>query len=272
MHDDEIRDEWVEKPLLEWEGKPLKAAAVCPVCKRALLMKKFTRPMTPAEAQYRGYSGMRKIEMVTHKCEDCRAPRRSHPSEFTAAELQYKAQRGEISPVVANAFIKQKREESFQRMAAARQRRKDTRIMAEWDAIIEPLNMEIESLGQQQKYARTKRDRPKVLDYVTGYREILVKMRSELRLERRKATKRPAHEMWQQFLTTYERNIIATLWNDIEFKYRNAGMRPPMAFAQYRNVDPTPASVPVVRHPMANTAAQPAHSGQKPAVNDWNDL
>lgn len=267
-------EEWYEAVVTEYEGRPLQKTALCPACGSVKPLKDFQRAMTPAEAKYRGYSGQRQVIIETEKCGACRLPRRRKPESFTTAELQRKARAGEIPQLLADNIAQQRTIEARENQRAAVKRRWDKAVVAQWQVLVDDINAELHDVRQQQRYARTKpKTHTKVLAYAKGYCDLLTKLRAELKIALRKGTKKPEHERWQDYLTTYERNIVSALWHDIEFKLRDSGLRPPHAFAMDRTSTiavPTPPPAPKTHKPpvKGGNAAQPAQGGEVPELDD----
>jgi hypothetical protein len=231
MTPDDDYEDFVENEVIQREGRPLFAAAMCTACRKIKPLKEFRRYLTPAEARYRGYSGNRRIEIESEKCGACRLPRRSKPEEFTTPELMDKAAKGYISPVTANAIAADRQRRATSAMRTGANNRWSAVRIKQWDALIDAINAELHDVRQQAKYAREKGDRPKVVTFASDYAKILVRVRADFKLERRRTSRSPEHDRWQSYVTPRERNIIAALWNDIPFKLREAGMRAPMAFS-----------------------------------------
>lgn len=278
MHDD---DDWYEAVVTEYEGRPLQKMALCPTCSLVKPIKAFQRAMTPAEAKYRGYSGERQVLIETEKCSACRLPRRRKPESFTNAELQRKARAGEIPQLLADTIAKQRAVEAVEAQRAAVRRRWDKAAAAQWQALVDDINEELHAVRQQQRYARTKaKTHGRVLAYTKGYCELLTKLRADLKIALRKGTKKPEHERWQDYFTAYERNIVAALWGDIEFKLRDAGLRPPHMFAMDRVskvVVPSPPPAPKTQRPAKGTLitspnpAAPAATAPTPQTDADDD-
>lgn len=225
-------DEWVENTLKHYDGKPLTAAALCPACRKIKPFKAFQRYMTPGEAKYRGYDPMAKVLIETEKCKDCRQPKRTQPTEFSPAELQRKAQAGHLPAHIANQIAVEKlgRARSAQRNAV--EKRWDEERQAKWEALIYEITGEINAVMQQANHAKKKGTHLKVVTYTQTYLKILRRIKADMKLAKRNKKRHAEHGRWQEYVLPYEKNQIAGVWNDIDFTFRQQGMRPPQAFAR----------------------------------------
>lgn len=225
-------EDGVESALKYHDGKPLKAAALCPACREVRPLALFQRYMTPGEAKYRGYDPMAKVLIETEKCKDCRQPKRTKPEEFSPAELQRKAKAGHLPPAIAEQVVADKLRRARGAVRGGLDNRWNDVRMAKWDALISELKVEIDALMQQANYASKKGTHTKVVAYAKGYLKILRAVKADMTLARRNKKRQPQHDRWQEYLTEYERNQIAGMWNDIDFTMRQMGLRPPQAFAR----------------------------------------
>lgn len=274
MTPDDDYEDFVENAVTHHEGQPLFAAAMCTACRKIKPIKEFRRYLTPAEARYRGYSGNRRIEIESEKCGECRLPRRSKPEEFTTPELMDKAAKGYISPVTANAIAADRQRRATSAMRTGANNRWSAVRIKQWDALIEAIDEELHAVRQQAKYARAKR-RPEVITFASDYAQILVRVRADFKLARRRTSRSPEHDRWQSYVTPRERNIISALWNDIPFKLREAGMRAPMAFAVDDRTAPSMPLAPAQTMPQpeekgtVTSSSEGQTSSEQPDGPDW---
>jgi hypothetical protein len=244
--------------------------ALCPKCQQTKPIDQFKRYLTPAEAKYRGYSGERRVQIETRNCADCRPRRRTKPESFTTAELKKKAKRGEISPVLVQLMEKTRTRKALTAQTAAANKRWDAVRIRQWTVLVEAVNAELIDLRQQRAYAKRRGDRPEVLAYVEGYAEVLMRLRADLKIALRRGNDSPQHKRWQDYLNPAERQTISDFWHAVPFAMRQAGMRPPQAFARADLVGTTmqqdmyiPAQTPTPNEPKPEKA-QPE--------TDWDDF
>ncbi len=230
----ETDDDYVENPAKHYDGVPLVAAALCPGCKSIRPMKMFQRYMTPGEAKYRGYDPMAKVLIETEKCSDCRPAKRTDPEDFTPAELRRKAELGHLPATLAEGVAQEKLRRARTAARGAVENRWNEVRMAKWDALIDAVNAELDAVMKQDSYAKRRGGKEKVSTYANTYKGILRTIRAAMKVARRRKKVQPEHDRWQDYLTDYERNQIAAVWNDIDFVFRQQGMRPPGAFAPER--------------------------------------
>ncbi len=204
------------------DGQPLTQVFHCAKCNRCLPPDKFKRAMTPAEAKYRGYSGARKVFIETQHCADCRPRRRRLPESFTTPELKRKAERGEISPIVAKGIADKRQRRALAEQKAAANKRWDIATAKTWEPLIDALRAEVHAVTQQRKYARTKAkgtsataQAAHIEAFAETYLDLLRRIRAEFTLAMRSA-KLKAEKSWQEYVTPEERTHLAALWSVIE--------------------------------------------------------
>lgn len=225
-------DDGVENTANNFNGKPLIAAALCPACRNIKPIKAFQRYLTPGEAKYRGYDPMAKVLIETEKCKDCRQPKRTRPEQFTPAELRRKAAAGHLPAATAEHTAKEKLRRARSAMQHGLDKRWNEERMSKWEALIYEITGEINAVMQQASHARKKSTHGKVLVFTKTYLSILRRIKADMKLAQRNKKKYPEHGRWQDYVLPYEKNQIAGVWNDIDFTFRQLGMRPPQAFAR----------------------------------------
>jgi hypothetical protein len=189
--------------------------------------------LTPAEARAHGYSGQRRVEVETAKCKDCNFKRGKPIDRLTNAELRKQAQLGDINVFVAETLIKRREQAARREMAAGARKAQESKVMRTWEPLIAALDAEVQSVYQQQKYARRSKRHPSVttavLAFCDAYLGILRKLRSAFYVSKRRAQQKPEHVDWQAYVTQYERNVADAAWLDIPYLVREQ-MRPPAIY------------------------------------------
>lgn len=253
-------DDGIENDVKHFNGQALVAAALCPACRQVRPLKFFQRYLTPGEAAYRGYDPLAKVLIETEKCQDCRQPKRTKPDEFSPAELRRKAELGHIPAPLADGVAEGKLRRARNAQRGGAQNRWDVVRAAKWDGLLDELSREISAVMQQCSYAKTKRTHGSVVAYASVYLKILRTLRSSMNIERRSAKRAAEHDRWQEYLTPYERNQIAGVWNGIDFALRQQGMRAPQAFARPVGEDGDAAPVTSVPRPKVYVPRPPTPS------------
>ena len=230
-----------EKPAYWYNGRPLKAAKLCPKCAQVKLMPHFRRYLTPAEARSHGYSGEARVEVETASCKVCTPPRTKPLHRMTDAEIRRKVESGDLR--IPARVLKEREDDAIKQMNAGTKMSHESRRSRKWEPFIDALRAEVDAVMQQQKYARTRlaikgtsremkanwHEHNPVLAFCDAYIGILRNLRSSFVISKRKAQQVPEHDRWQDYLTKYERNVLIATWEDIQPMARSM-MRKPKAF------------------------------------------
>lgn len=282
-----------EKPAYWYNGRPLKAAKLCPKCAQVKFMSHFRRYLTPAEARSHGYSTDARVEVETASCKVCTPPRTKPLHRMTNAEIRSKVEAGDLR--VSARVLKEREHNAVKEMYAGNKKSHESRRIKKWEPLLNALRAEIEAVMQQQKYARTRlalkgtsremkanwHEHNPVLAYCDAYIGIMKKVRGDFVISKRKAASMPEHDRWQDYLTKYERNILNAAWEDIAPLSRSM-MRKPKAFMTAEEEEETPETPPTVpttqrtagtnnARRTVNVPAPPTANPSKPA-SDWSDL
>jgi len=275
-----------EKPAYWYNGRPLKAAKLCPKCAQIKFMRHFRRYLTPAEARSHGYSGEARVEIETASCSVC-TPKRTKPlSQLTNAEIRRKLAKGDVREFLGTSVLKQREQAAAEVLEASGKRSGEIKRANKWQTLLDAIRLEMEAVWQQQKYARTClaakgtnkerlenwRHHGRTQAYCDAYLEVLKKLRGDFTLSKRKADYAPEHERWQEYLTHYEKNAIRGVWEDIP-TYARAMMRAPKAFdlppekPEARNGD-TPPPLPGTPSPKRTAGTRPTVNAPEPTQTD----
>ncbi len=256
-------EDFVESKAIQHEGRPLVSAALCPECKEIKPLKEFQRYLTPAEAHRRGYHAGAKVLIETTKCRACNPAPRHKLEEHTAAELKRLKEQQAVRTVEANAIISTKQRGALSAQRAAQKERWDKVRRQQWGVVMEGLAKEIDDVRQQMNYAERKGHRRVVL-FAEGYTGILKKVLSAMKIDQRNTKRHPPFDRWQEYVSQYDRNIVAVLWNDIEPQQRLAKLRQPQLFHRGFEGEDAVLHIPKPYIPMANK-----HPTHKDDDNSW---
>ncbi len=258
----ENSDDYAIGEATEYNGKPLVPGKWCAKCRTVKPLSLFKRYLTAAEAKSHGYAGRHKVEIETASCKSCTPKRTKSIDKMTMPEINAKVELGEIHALTARITQEQRRAAYAREVSAGGKKRWANARAKLWEPIIEQLSAEIQDVQMQRSYARANKHAA-VAGYCTDYLDILKRVRSDLKLAKRRGVRDPEHKHWQLYLNDYEVNIVRAAWHDVSSVRRTGGIRPPGLFDREVGVSSqrAPQYYPKARDP------------DKPEVKvDWSDL
>ena len=261
----DMLESYYEKQATEYEGRPLVSKAWCPGCKKYKLLERFKRFLTAGEARARGYPLHPKHEVETRQCNLCRPARTTPRAKQTNTQLRKSVERGDIPEYVAQKLIAERAEMALPAMREGAKTRLENSCRREWEALIDALALEVQAVHMQMYHAtRQKPQQLAVATFCDEYMGVLKNVRSQLKLQARRAKLRPQFKAWQEAVREYDLNIVRASWEAVSRTKRRGGIRMPKLFNEELGISPVSSVRPYV----------PPKVVFKPGVlkEDWSDL
>ena len=193
--------------------------AQCTQCRAVKPMAEFKRTLTRAQSLARGYAGTHKVDIESTLCSVCQ-PKPKPISKLSRRELQTRAASGDLHPLIAK--FRQATLVNHAHLAQVENGHNRARNVRQpaWDALIKPVQKEIYTAAQQEKYA-LKHAQPTLVTFFRAYIETLKTHKTKLQLQQRLTNAAP--EKGVTWVEAIPKEVIATihaLWVELPIRTR----------------------------------------------------
>jgi hypothetical protein len=218
----EQTDDYALGEATEYEGRPLKPAALCPDCKQVKPLSEFKRRITGGEARAWGYANRFRAEIETAKCKSCRAPRTKPVQRMTAKEMQTRVVNDDLSVFTMQTELARRKEEATAAMKIGAANSYTAKVKKRWEPILEGMTKELATVFQQLKYAKTQED-AEMVAFFTAYKDALQMTRNQIKYHyiRVKPTMPDkAKTDWRQHVTLDTWKSVFNAWDALPLNKR----------------------------------------------------
>jgi hypothetical protein len=152
------------------------APRLCPKCGQIKPLRDFERPLTKAQAAYRGFANKHTVYITSKFCRLCQ-PGRYKPTKMTVKDIRRAAYNGRVSMQRAEIDVQKKQARSYETKKRAVVNRWHKAKAAPWLTVRANVADELSRAGRTAAYYK-KADKDKTYEFFTAYADALRVIRS----------------------------------------------------------------------------------------------
>jgi len=191
---------------------------VCKRCKATKPLAEFRYQLTRAQMKAQGYAGNVLVTAEGKVCKECR-PKRKPLTRMTIAELKAKSMTGDVHPMIAQARIKQKREDANALRKRARIERWHEVWAEQWEGVLQPLRDHLRKTGQVKLLA-IKTGRKSKAKFLEIYTQALRKELASLTLHYKTQRRPPTYARWEEYIPPEVQMDLKRAWEEMPLDER----------------------------------------------------